>query len=51
MQPVIITDTEQDEGPKGELDLCTGPKDAYVVEVKLINPLIPSVELFEQRIS
>ncbi|XP_078345819.1 C2 domain-containing protein 5-like isoform X2 [Oculina patagonica] len=33
MQPVIMMDAEQDEGPKGELDLCTGPKDAYVVEV------------------
>ncbi|KAJ7387855.1 hypothetical protein OS493_001202 [Desmophyllum pertusum] len=33
VQSVILTDIEQDEGPKGELDLCTGPKDAYVVEV------------------
>ena len=31
-----MTDLEQDEGPKADLDLCTGPKDAYVVEVKLM---------------
>lgn len=32
--PTMITaDVDQDEGPKAELDLCTGPKDAYVVEV------------------
>ena len=38
--PTMITaDVDQDEGPKAELDLCTGPKDAYVVEV----------HLFEQR--
>lgn len=28
-----MADLEQDEGPKADLDLCTGPKDAYVVEV------------------
>lgn len=33
--PVLIADVEQDEGPKAELDLCAGPKDAYVVEVFL----------------
>ena len=31
--PVGVADVEQDEGPKAELDLCIGPKDAYVVEV------------------
>ncbi|KAK2569230.1 C2 domain-containing protein 5 [Acropora cervicornis] len=29
----ITTGEGQDEAPKAELDLCTGPKDAYVVEV------------------
>ena len=34
--PTMITaEVDQDEGPKAELDLCTGPKDAYVVEVHL----------------
>lgn len=37
VQPVIVNDTDQDEGPKAELDLCTGPKDAYVVEVSLFD--------------
>ena len=32
---MITADVDQDEGPKAELDLCTGPKDAYVVEVHL----------------
>lgn len=36
VQSVVTTDLEQDEGPKADLDLCTGPKDAYVVEVKLM---------------
>ena len=31
-----MPDLKQDEGPKADLDLCTGPKDAYVVEVMLI---------------
>lgn len=38
VQAVIMPELEQDEGPKADLDLCTGPKDAYVVEVKLIIP-------------
>lgn len=33
VQAVIMPDLEQDEGSKADLDLCTGPKDAYVVEV------------------
>lgn len=28
-----MVDTDLDEGPKAELDLCTGSKDAYVVEI------------------
>ena len=31
--PVVSVEGEQDEVTKAELDLCTGPKDAYVVEV------------------
>ena len=31
--PLMTADVEQDEAPKAELDLCTGPKDAYIVEV------------------
>jgi len=31
--PVNTAEVDQDEGPKAELDLCAGPKDAYVVEV------------------
>ena len=37
-QAVIMPDLDQGEGPKADLDLCIGPKDAYVVEVKLIIP-------------
>ena len=33
---MITADVDQDEGPKAELDLCTGPKDAYVVEVHIV---------------
>ncbi|XP_022778318.1 C2 domain-containing protein 5-like [Stylophora pistillata] len=32
-QSVLMVDTDLDEGPKAELDLCTGSKDAYVVEI------------------
>ncbi|RMX52476.1 hypothetical protein pdam_00013790 [Pocillopora damicornis] len=32
-QSVLVADIDLDEGPKAELDLCTGSKDAYVVEV------------------
>ena len=42
VQSVLMTDTEHDEGPTAELDLCIGPKDAYVVEVKLIEQSGPS---------
>ena len=38
-----MPDMEQDEGPKADLDLCTGPKDAYVVEVELVIPLVPYI--------
>ena len=38
VQAVVMPDLEQDEGLKADLDLCTGPKDAYVVEVKLLIP-------------
>ena len=40
---MIMPDLEQDEGPKADLDLCTGPKDAYVVEVELVIPLVPCI--------
>jgi len=33
VQAVVTPDLEQDEGLKADLDLCAGPKDAYVVEV------------------
>lgn len=32
----VTTEEGQDEVPKAELDLCTGPKDAYVVEVHML---------------
>ena len=38
-QSVLVADIDLDEGPKAELDLCTGSKDAYVVEVSRMSGL------------
>ena len=38
-QSVLVADIDLDKGPKAELDLCTGSKDAYVVEVSWMSGL------------
>ena len=43
-------EVDQDEGPKAELDLCAGPKDAYVVEVKLSQTNDPGAYLFHDSL-